>query len=582
MTTDTPDGDLSRRRFLQIAGVTTGVGATTGVASKAGYSPVGNAEAIAPVVIGGAIVAGAAIGYLTGEAVDHYLGDEGDLDGTEETADLHAGLYTRVGELRAANDTILAQLENRLNDAMNVAWPKAKKEAVNQMNNGATEADAAIAAKAEIDAYYSLIQKNLCNRFTEITLSIKDIVDLHAGDANLSVMRWYWEDSTDSGTFGPGVTTPDITTTFEDGTSWTLKEPFLGTKSWTYDGLSTSSIDVYWSMTAMDNWRRPNLRLQIDPPDTGAKNEINVQERYDALWNDIKSQATTMRSNVDTYCTDLYANYTAGDIDPSQFLDPVTLASELSTDYGSTGYHAYAAAEAAMLGTPGTDSHSMLIDLVSAGVTVEGSVWTDWEPEGAGNPMLVGVTYDPANTAKEVYLSYEYDGASYLDGSDIWNLDANGNYVKETGTFETQEDFDAVFVDGETFQTGFTTLEERFTIIEATDLATGNSVDTVALESKNYQTSDVTMTEEQMKAINSYRDALRANGDNWSPFEALDDATGGGGALLGDGFLSFLDLGPIPGSVVGVGAAAAGALALGGSGGAGGLGGSGGSGRRGK
>lgn len=586
------DGNLSRRRFMKMSAGATGAAATVGAASSVGYAPVGDAEAVAPIIIGGAIVGSVALGYLTSEAVDHYTGEEDELTGSEETSDLHAELYSRIVSMRAANDSVLTVIQNRKEDSYNVVWPKVKKAAVKALNAGKTETDAKADVAAEVDAYYAQIQTNLINRAVEWNTDFNNILDLHDSDTTLAgtpvieiVMEYVY-----GGTLYEGTTFHPV-----DGATAGTSETLVDGTTYNYNAVKFDGSAVSPTNAQVNVWLKASGIFVEQVGDTDEDHAIRSQEiqpsgsgTIEALWetglwgptwDGIVDAHTQMDSNANTYVTNLYQNYTAGDIDPASFLDPVTVASELSTDYDSTGYHAYAAAEAAMLGTSGDSDHSMVIDLVDAGISIEGSIWTDWEPEGAGVPMKVGVTYDPSNTALPVYLSYEYEGPSLIPDSDVWNLDGNGNRVKETG-IETQSDLDAVYVDGETYQTGFQTLTERFTIAEATNMATGDSVAEVGLEEKNYQTAEVSLTEEQLQRIAAYRDGLRTNADGWTPFDS--STSGGGGALFGNGFLDFLSVGNIPGAAVGLGGAAAGYLALGGggSGGLGNLGGSGGSRKR--
>jgi hypothetical protein len=237
-----------------------------------------------------------------------------------------------------------------------------------------------------------------------------------------------------------------------------------------------------------------------------------------------------MHSNADTFATNLYQNYSAGDLDPSEWLDPLTLASEFATDYESTGYHSYAAAEAALMGVPGDSDHNMRVTLSSAGITVTGSIWTDWEPEGEGNSWVVGKTYDPSNTSKDVFLSYEYTGDSYIEGADQFTRDSSGNYVADGNvTADNYDTYDDVV------QVGFQSIEEPFTIEEATNTKTGEKVSEFALESKNAQTADVTLTQEQFNELLAYRTELRESEPSLGSGGGFDFTQFGFGGIPGEG-----------------------------------------------
>lgn len=546
----------NRRNFIRGAGAGVGLAATGGVAYKhPQLNPIGRASAIAPVVIGGLIAGGAALGYLTGEVADHYFGaDGGELTGTEETTDLHAELRTRLMELYAANDSVLTTVHNRLEDSRNVVWPSAKKEAVKALNNGETESAAKTAAKEAVAAYYAQIQKNMLNRGVEWINSLKNIFDLHQSDSTLASSPVIH--STIENAPHPNVTPGDWsvqsrTATLVDGANYTYK----GLKSHDLNQNGTDYALYAW-ITPTDLWSTsgpsngatvPGSTHEVDPVSTGVSETWADLSTWKNLWLGIQDAHSQMVSNVNTYCTTLYQNYTAGEIDPSKFLDPVTVASELSSDYESTGYHAYAAAEAAMLGVPGQIENALTIELMDSGITVNGSIWTDWNPgDSSGGSttttttatnttattttttsdsptgFVTGTVYDPADTAKDVYLSYEYSGEKFIEGSDVF-VQEGGTYVQD-GNVTNSTSFSNV--EGETLQVGFTKISQPFKIVEAINTETGASVSTVTLESKNHQTAEVSLTEEQLSLIEQLRTELREN-------EATGGGGGGGGSLFG-------------------------------------------------
>ena len=552
--------DVGRRTLMK------GIGASAAGAYALGsdYGMVDESEAaVATLAIGGAILAGAALGYVAGEVADHYIGaGTGDLTGAEEDQDLYTSLKSRMVEMEAANDTVLTTMSNRVEDSRNIAWAKGKKAAVNALNNGDTETAAKDAAVAEIDAYYSVMQKNLLNRFTEVANKTADVVGLAAGNSNVApkyVLQGTYSGSTTDGT--SHLTAGSHSTTLADGTSYTFNRYLIPDGTYPNgSGLAFDPVNGVDDMGNLDSY----VLLRIDPWDTGESVEPLKPSRWVNLWTAISDAVTQMRTNIKDYCTTLYANYSAGDIDASKFVDPTTLASELSTDYGSTGYHAYAAAEAAVLGVPGNFDHALTLELQDTGITVQGSLWTDWAPESfddsttststdsttstetttstsTASGFNTGTVYDPANTAKDVYVSFEYTGPDYIEGADVFTKDSDGNFTKD-GNVTNQSSLESV--ESEYVQVYFGTLTEPFAITGATNTETGETVNEVNLESKNNQTSDVSLTQEQLTLLSDIRTELREN-----------ENTGGGGGFNVDQF----SFGGIPGE--GVLLAGAGVLA---------------------
>lgn len=557
---------VGRRDFMRIAG---GAAVTAGAAASAPpkYSPIGRASAIAPLVIGGAVVAGAALGYLTGEVADHYLGpDGGELTGTEEDQDLYQSLKTRLVEMKAANDTVLTVISNRAEDSQNVAWPGAKKEVVKAFNNGETETAATTAGETYINDYYTTIQKNFLNRWIEVLNKIKSVDDLAASNSNVSGKfgAYLQEDSFGSSMISPTLTS--VTANLADGAQFTFKRYDAtngpNNRDFHYDPVNGRQSKSS-GLTTLDPYR-------VNPWDTGSTTSTFDALRWGTVWNEIDSALQQMRSNISTYTTQLYQNYSPGDIDPSMFLDPMTLASELSTDYGSTGYHAYAAAEAAVLGVPGDFDHSLTIELMDSGITVQGSLWTDWAPvnddgstttttttdtnttattteTSTTSGFVTGTVYDPADTNKDVFISFEYSGDQFIEGADVFVQDSSGSYVQD-GNVTSSDDLAAV--EGDTVQVYFGSLTEPFKVKKAVNVQTGESVSTVTLESKNHQTAEVSLTEEQLQLLTDIRKELREN----------EETGGGGGGFNLDGF----SFGGIPGEGVLLVAAGVGAWLLGG------------------
>jgi hypothetical protein len=305
----------------------------------------------------------------------------------------------------------------------------------------------------------------------------------------------------------------------------------------------------------------------IDDPDTSSEADPDLMA-VRGLTNDIWSQWNQMKTNLQTFVNDAYTSLQSGDIDLTDLVDPVTLASEYSSSYDSTGYYGYAAANLAILGVPTDLAGNATITLVNDGATVSGTLFVESPPTGG---LDVGTQYDPVgDSLGTVYLAYapesgnqELAESAYTDvDGGLWTLNSEPErdvvYTVYTVDGETATAEKADFTDngdgtysvdlssqldntivgvsqviissvdglaGELIQ-----VTQPFVIESLTDTKTGDTVSTYVPESYNQQTTDVTLTQAQLEALLAVR-------------EDFDEAPAGGGGFSFDSF----DFGGIPG-----------------------------------
>ncbi|MFD1646659.1 hypothetical protein [Haloarchaeobius litoreus] len=134
-----------------------------------------------------------------------------------------------------------------------------------------------------------------------------------------------------------------------------------------------------------------------------------------------------------------------------------------------------------------------------ASVELDGALYTDWAPAVTNSSFTVNQTYDTAN--------------------------AGGESV--------------IFLDSDGVNKGYHTLDGTFTINSMYNPTTGESVNSTTLEDYNTQTTDASLTLEEVEKILDYRQQYR---DNWNPtvtigggdglFSGLGDALGVGGIII--------------------------------------------------
>lgn len=607
---------LSRRGFIR---TTVGAATAGGVIYGSGkvaprYSPIGTADAIAPAVVGGVVVAGA-VGYLAGRAIEKYMtGDDVEgLDNYTGAGALKDEVTMRAKSMKGADDTVFTVLQNRLADSKNVAWSRCKLQIVDDLNAGLAKADVKANAWDELAAFYSVLQKNLANHWTEQFNKLENAwatFDSHA-DVDTTLPEGMYV-SLDGGS-DQVISASDWIAqdyTLLDGTTLTVKNCdassgiYLDT---TKDG-SGNSYPRTW--LAVEDSAGANTNVYQGMYDSSQGETAAEQQPAQYLWGEIQTVHSNMKTNVGTFVDDIYASYQQGDIDTADLIDASTFAGEMAAKEDE--HFSYAAADLAALGLPMDLDGTHRIRLEDTGAEVEGLLATSDDTFTA----TVGTTYDPSTDINgQVYLAYNVetgegtvDSADYnsgVDGGQVTLLvepHANTEYVIKTTAGEMATAPTSTWVDNgdgtwtadvsDQLNEAITNVEsityvadgvsgsnmmevtEPFTILEYTD-KDGNKLNEVNYESYNHQTSDVSLTEEELKKLLEARDGFD---------EYTVNGTAAGGGVSGGFFDRFgIDLGPlgrIPGeatvgglSIAGLAGAAKAGLIGGSGGGTGGHGG---------
>ena len=579
---ETADHKISRRTLMKGAGaaaVTTGVAAT----APPRYSPIGRAEALAPVVIGGAIVVTGATAFLAGALVNETLGPSNEgLDGYTGGLDLRRELYARSVELRDSNAGVAAVMNNRIQDSKNIAWIKGKAAAIEAMNEGKSSTEAETAALAANDEYYSTIQENLLNHWNSVVDRFEHYLTLAEEHSDTSGLELCGLGGlTNLVEYRPVADSFYTANGFKTGgyEEYTLKDGRVMDVRVLYTyGVNSTGSDEWWYHLTQDGGDPTNSTYaaihntnkgEVADPDSGDR--VNPVEWTIQLYNDADTEHSTMASNLSAFVTDAYAGLQSGDISTADMIDPVTLASEYSSSYDSTGYYGYAAAQLAMLGVPTDLAANAVIRLESDEVTISGTLFVS-DPPTEG--LAVGSTYSPGSMGVgDVYFGYspdsgsqEVDPALYgdVDGGlwtlqeaptteSVYNVYTNagesataspGDFTDNgdgTYTVDLSSQLDSTIVGVQkvilTSKDGLPgellEITQSFTIEELTNTKTGESAVAYVPETYNQQTSDVTLTQEQLEALLKVR-------------EDFDEMPAGGGGISFDKF----DFGGIPGEGV--------------------------------
>lgn len=350
-----------------------------------------------------------------------------ETDTIEHKTNVHAN--TRI--VQTKNEETFAVVDNYNNDSRNIAWVKAKKAIIEELNTGGTESSAKTRAKEAIRDYYAQKQLNLIEQW------------------NSTVNAYQYNEGIDQ----DAITDTDFVhlnyTHSESGSHVQFKVIDKFTNETTVQLVNNTdapirSIGVEWVGTKVDN---PNYHETVhyhlaDYTTTDYDMEgstINSAELhslvteapttdYDTVrwgdpgefnerWTAFVTQKDQMVANVDPFVNSTYSEYMADQINTSDIQDPYTLASEYTSEYNDTGYYAYAVANNALLGvdTPTLESTSLMNVSVN-GVNYNGMVMGNLSDYN--DTLSVGQTYS-FPSAMTIQLATTNGDIIDLSGHDV-------------------------------------------------------------------------------------------------------------------------------------------------------------------
>lgn len=583
---------LSRRSLMRRTAITgvTAVGIGAG-AHHSGNSPIGRAQAVAPL----AVAAGAlAIGYLGWEVGNYLTGDSRDYGGYAEINVLQDELYSGALEMQSADERVMTSIQNNITNSENIALTKGKAAAVESMNNGDSESEAQTQMQNAIDEYYASIQENLLTHWSEQYTQLRDHIQAVVDHPDGTV-------DNDSSIFQSRIDGGDWRA---DSTETSAHNPRLGTyaaffntnegdytsENYAYDLLdgTTKAVPITWG---------PNLEFSpslIDGnPDhttwtaalvhnSSAETAVYVDTRpYNDAWDSIISSRDAVNSDLSGFVSDVYAQWEPGEIPTEDLIDPITAATEFDQDYDNT---AFRSAQAAMLGIPTGDARSLTLEVLTDGSSyvVEADLYTQYTPR---NELEVGtdiqssissgvIVLEMEPVADETYTVTTTDSetvdiaaADFVDNGDgTWQYDASGDLSTTATSVDTAlgEDLGFTVGDGTIYDPTtwdspayiaysyegdrtFTELEDEFKIVEAID-SNGEQITEFSTKETNNETADVAEIRNEIDKLNETIADLREREEEL--------ATGGGGGSSGPGPLTWITNNPAIAAVGGVGLAA--------------------------
>lgn len=580
MSVETPEDDtqtaadhglsMTRRGLFAAAGAAT-VG-YAGLQAAPRYSPIGRARAVAPAVAIGIVAGGAAIGYIGGKAVDAYVGDDRDYSGYTGASALKTEIYAGAVEMVSADERVMTSIENNISRSDNVAYAKGKAALVEAMNDGATESEANTAMQDAIDEYYSSIQENILNHYSQQMSQMHHHMDRLSSHSNTEIHNAiHWWDSEAGGWDDSNMTSPPpletVSVTCLDGRTVDVKGFDAGPQT-------AFGPDLRWPPDTREN----GGQMRYVDPDASNYLPYPLYRSVDA-FDAAVSRRDSVNAALTGFTSDVYNYYEPGDIPTEDLVDPVTAATEMNQDYEDRGFRS---AQAAILGIPTNAEFSADLEIVSE--EAEDGVWQVNADIFTAHVPTVDVAADASISSGVLTLSkepvanstysltttdsetVEFSAGDLTDnGGGSWEIDLSADLSTVNTSVDVLLEEDEFRV-GETYQpsgwsepffiayayndsvtgelrTQFTQIESEFTIVKVTDTL-GNEVESFSNDSQNTQTSDIETLEEELAMIREAQIRQQKEAE-----EETSDGDGGG----------FFDFGP---EVPGVGLILAGAAVL--------------------
>lgn len=457
------------KKSISIAGRTITVSAVATVMLAAMVITV---QAIAPVIFAGVAVGSFLLGYsLTDDPVNSTAQDE-------------LGIYQEGLTVGDRADSYLTVRENYNQDTKQVAYGKVQASICQDIKAGETEAVAASNAKSEVDEYYSVQQSNNINEWNAEWESLNATAHnelVVTANSRTNIVKVENSDGTNDAYWTTDKSLVYATETLLNGTSIQVVDQV----EVVYDSGSNGIRDLRSPLTGSE-WVNAEV---VDPQDSSDTIVID-SGRWNAVFPQSETKATEVKSGVDTYATDVYAAYSAGDLEGVPCQDPTVAAGSMPDD-GSSAL-TFIVYSAAVSGYETSAQMNVNITDETTGETYDAVYFTSAQPtttydfgNGSEPAWLVGNTYNASDYAEPVYIAF---------------VDSSG---ESTTTAE---------LDGE------------YTINSATEFDTGASVDAIQASNEYAQkTYDSTTFIEQLNDIQDQIDDL----------EDSESSGGSGGAFDG-------------------------------------------------
>lgn len=385
MATEQPTNPELTRRQLMRGAATAGAGAITfRAADDLGLDPdpVGEADAIAPIVVagiaGGSALAGAATGWALRET--EVIGSDDPPEGLTADA-LHLKVYETANARESTLKSTYVDNLNLIEGAKNVAYSEGKLAAIQAINNQKTESEVTSAATQAANAHWATVQKNFLKSWREAVLEYEKFMATVVGHPELT------RSINDNGSgkevhayTSEGETRINRDIELADGSTYRI--PYLG----------HPSVDDAWNPLQQTG----SNPCQITHPSKSEKTDYLDHDQSNSVWSKIDTAVTNTSDGLIKWVQNVYGEVQAGELDPDNLFSPAELA-RLSADSGVDK----AIADLMALNVAVELEREAEIYLPNKGATIYGQLGY------TGSGELSTGTVDPTADSESYYLTYD-------------------------------------------------------------------------------------------------------------------------------------------------------------------------------
>lgn len=422
---------------------------------------------------------GAAYNTITG-ADSGCVWESGDETQVENLTDTDA--YSSGLSLKDSADSYTSTTANYMEDSRTVAYSKGKITLVNELNNETSSSVAKNEVNKSVEDYYSRSQKQVIADWNAKVMQLTYLANSSSG------LRGTYYTGGNSYNYPVAEYKTNISYTLANGTTTTIYGIALSGVGRVLTPVSGSGTDSYHQGI-----------VEIQDPDTGAWTQILDTTDYGTIGNfdgdgkdpkgselldTSEAQSTQVVNNLGPYSDEVYSQYQAGEIDSTDLAlnDPTVIAQEASTDLDSTGYYSYAAIMLASIGAAGNVNVSHTVK-TGDGTSLNGTVYYTGD-DAPVDGWQTGTTYNLTNLNGTVYMAVQ----------------------KESGN--------ATVVD-------LSDYGSEFTITEATNTKTGDTVNTTTINRYTYDSTNASNLQEEINRLKELRET----------YKNVDQGGGGGGLI---------------------------------------------------
>jgi len=322
--------------------------------------------------------------------------------------EVHGGIYSASGTVSSYNDDISDASEIVESRGKNPIWRDAQRIIAENHEEGNAKSVAKQEATDFVNDEYSRLQLSTLDSMNISTIYLRDrAVEIQNTD-NLSRFDVFWAKPYGEEAKPQNGTLSDNSLELINSSTGYYQTLDVG-----IDGLSSSPA-LY----------QDGIYIQARPNDNELSRTkiVDGGEWWDRVNSHLPNNASDLRSNVENFTEDIYANYETGEINASQFLT----AGDLVQQYGIGNQNGIgrALATAGLLGYNTSAGKPQTTTLNGSGKTIEGGLFADGNPPNG--TWVTGESYNASNISGDVY-----------------GVDSGGEMIELSGEFTVDEQLDS-------------------------------------------------------------------------------------------------------------------------------------------